>query len=203
LRLIDEILRCASVFDRLGDHSAPPFATPQLRALLRAKNGTLALSGALVLFGWDRDATMPMDITHYADWIGRVDYGLQSSDEIFGADIFGDLLFARSGAVYRLDGETGDHVLIGDIDTFLNQPLSEIAEELGGTLGREHFADRAIGEDPLRLLPNYPFMMKEHVRGEFFETPLTRAVDLKYRLFTSCRNAPEGAGIDCTFWRAL
>jgi hypothetical protein len=29
---------------------------------------------------------------------GRTDYGIEPTDDIFGADIFGDLLFARAGA---------------------------------------------------------------------------------------------------------
>lgn len=201
MRLLDEIMRCEPVFDGVDEVSLASLASPQLRALLRAKNGALALSGALVLFGCGRDETAPMHISRYRKWPGRADYDLQRNDDIFGADVFGDLLFSRNGAAYRLDGETGEHVAMGDLDAVLNQQLSEIAEELGGKLGRVHFANRSIGADPLRLLPTYPFTMQEHVRGEFFETPLRRAIDLKHRLFVACRDAPEGSGIDCSFWR--
>ncbi|MEQ1810764.1 MAG: hypothetical protein ABL889_12610 [Terricaulis sp.] len=201
MRLLDEIMRCAPVFDRLDEASLANLSSPQLRALIRTKNGALALSGALALFGCGRDASAPMHIARYRNWCARADYGLQSDDDVFGADVFGDLLFSRNGAAFRLDGETGDHVEIGMLDVVLNQQLSEIAEELGGNLGRERFANRGIGADPLRLLPTYPFMMKEHVRGEFFETPLSHAIDLKHRLFVASRDAPEVAGIDCSFWR--
>jgi len=201
LRLIDEIMRCAPLFDRVDEVSLSSITTPRVRALLRAKNGTLALSGALVLFGCGPDPSAPVHISRYKDWQARGDYCLKNGDQIFAADIFGDLRFVRDDAVYRLDGETGDHVLLGEFDVLLNQQLSAIAEELGGKLGREHFANRGIGTDPLRLLPTRPFMMQEHVRGEFFEVPLTRAIDLKHRLFIACRDDPEGGGIDCSFWR--
>lgn len=202
LRLIDEILRCEPVFSDLDDASLSSVSSPEIRHLLRTKNGALALSGALALFGCGSNSATPMHFSYYNKWHARSDYGLSPSDDIFAADIFGDLLVAKKGAVFRLDGETGEHVALGGIDVLLQQPLSEIAEELGGTLGRERFAGRSIGMDPLRLLPTFPFMMQQHIRGEFFETPLTRAVDLKHRLFVACRGAPEGAGIDCGFWRA-
>lgn len=200
MRLIDEIMRCAPIFDELDETFLASLVSPQIRTVLEGKNGTLALSGALALFGCGLDQAAPMHFSRYRTWPARVDYGLHPEDEIFAADIFGDLLFARNGAALRLDGETGEHVLIGDIDDFLNKQLDEIAEELGGKLGREHFANRAIGSDPLRLLPTFPFIMRQHVRGESFETPLTRAVAIKHRLFQACRNAPEGNGIDCAFW---
>jgi hypothetical protein len=202
LRLIDEILRCEPIFGGLDEAALSSVATPQVRTLLRAKNGALALSGALAVFGCSGDPTAPMHVTRYKKWPARADYDLNPADDIFASDIFGDLLFARDGVAFRLDGETGEHARLGGIDDLLHQPLSEIAEELGGSLGREHFARRAIGMDPLRLLPTLPFMMQQHVRGEFFETPLSRAIELKHRLFVACRSAPEGARIDCGFWQA-
>jgi hypothetical protein len=99
------------------------------------------------------------------------------------------------------EGETGEHVRLGDLSSFFDRQLSDAARELGGTLGREHFAHRVLGWDPLRLLPTLPFMMQHHVRGEFFETPLWRALALKQRLFLAYRDVPNGAEIDCSFWR--
>lgn len=195
-------MRCAAVFDDLDGTALSSLTSPQVRTLIRAKNGALALSGAFAMFGCGRDLSAPMNISRYQAWTARSDYGLGPSDDIFGADIFGDLLFVRHNVAFRLDGETGDQVAIGDITDVLDRQLSEIAEELGGNLGRERFAHRVIGQDPLRLLPTFPFMMQQHVRGEFFETPLTRAIELKHQLFCACRDAPDGAGVDCAFWRA-
>lgn len=201
MRLIDEIMRCTPVFAGVDEAALASIGAPQVRALLRSKNGTLALSGGLVVFGCGRDLGAPMNVARWKAWPARRDYGLQASDDIFAADVFGDLLFARDGVVFRLDGEMGDHVEVLAFESFLNAELKDIAEDLGGPLARQHFANRAIGDDPLRLLPSMPFMMKEHERGGFFETPLTRAIELKYRLFRACRDAPDGAGIDCAFWR--
>jgi hypothetical protein len=201
MRLIEEIERCVPAFDYPDEPLIEAITSPEIRALVRRKNGALALSGALVLFGCGGDQRSPLHFSRYQAWAGRTDYGIEPTDDIFGADIFGDLLFARAGAVFRLDGELGEHVRLGDLSSFFDRQLSDIAEELGGKLGREHFAHRVLGLDPLRLLPTLPFMMRQHVRGEFFETPLWRALVLKHRLFVACRDAPNGAEIDCSFWR--
>lgn len=202
LKLIDEIDRCAAFFDDLDEASLSAITAPEIRAVIRRKNGALALSGAFVLFGCGGDHGAPLHIARYRRWSAREDYGLETTDDVFGADIFGDLLFARSGVVFRLDGELGEHVRLGETCAFFEQSRADITEALGGHLGREHFAGRAIGIDPLRLLPTAPFTTSQHVTGAFFEAPLTRALALKHRLLLACRGVPEGAGVDCSFWRA-
>lgn len=202
LKLIDEIDRCPAVFDDLDAESLSAITAPEIRAVVRRKNGALALSGALVLFGSGADLGSPLHLARYQTWTARADYGLEATDDVFGADVFGDLLFARSGGVYRLDGELGDHVRLGETREFFELPRADIVEALGGHLGRERFTGRVIGPDPLRLLPTAPFMTSQHIAGAFFEAPLTRALALKHRLFLACRDSAEGAAIDCSFWRA-
>ena len=51
MRLIEEIERSAPAFDYLDEPSIEAITSPEIRALVRRKNGALALSGALVLFG--------------------------------------------------------------------------------------------------------------------------------------------------------
>ena len=201
MRLIDEILRCDAVFD-------PPSAAslsslpPEITHLVRSKNGALALSGALLVFGCLDGPPTPMSLSFYQEWAARADYCLNRNDHVFGADVFGDLLFVRNREAFRLDGETGERVSLGSFDQLWEQPLSAIADEFGGALGRERLAGRAIGSDPLRLLPTIPFMLQDSVRCALFEAPLTRALELKHRLFLTSRGAPDGAFINYGFWRA-
>ncbi len=202
MKLIEEIERRPELFGEINAVKLAAVVDPELADLLSRKNGALALSGALVFFGVGDDPAHPVDRRCYQAWEGREDYGLSPADEVFGVDIFGDLLFANGGEAFRLDGELGDRVPLGRLTSWLGQDRSDAAEELGGRLARERFGGRVIGEDPLRMLPTFPFMMKEFVPGEFFETPLSRAIGLKLRLFRLCQNAPEGTGMDCSFWRA-
>lgn len=202
MKLVDEIERCAAAFGEPSAEALSSIRNPELKTLIARTNSVLALSGAFVLFGIGDDPMHPLDLRGYRNWPGRGDYGLLLTDEVFGADIFGDLMFLRGADAFRLNGEMGEHVPLGAFSAWLEQDRSEAAEELGGNLARDRFGGQVIGEDPLRLLPIFPFMMKEFVAGEFFETPLSRAVDLKLRLFRLCRDTPDGEGVDCSFWKA-
>jgi hypothetical protein len=199
MNLIAEIGRCPAIFQPATTEHLNAIPTPGQRAIIRRKNGTLALSGALIVFGLGSSGH-PLDARTYQTGPWRADYGLRDHDAILGADIFGDFLFLRGTDLFRLDGEQGEQVALGNLEDFLNSDASMVAENLGGNLARTKFAGRTLGVDPLRLLPTHPFMMKENAPGEFFELPLGSALRLKHRLFLACRSAPEGAAIDCSFW---
>jgi hypothetical protein len=199
MNLIAEIGRCPAIFHPATTEGLNAIPSAGQRAIIRRKNGTLALSGALVVFGLGSKG-LPLDARTYQSGLWRVDYGLQDDDAILGADIFGDLLFLRGTDVFRLDGEQGEQIALGDLEEFLSSDVSVVAENLGGNLARTKFAGQPLGADPLRLLPTYPFMMKENVPREFFEVPLSLALRLKHRLFLTCQSAPEGAAVDCSFW---
>jgi hypothetical protein len=200
MNLREEIGRCAPFFEPIGTQASKVVADPVLTALLERTNATLALSGALVLFGLGHDPAHPLDLRCYRAWGGRGEYGLLPDDEIFGADIFGDLLFVRRGDAFRLDGEGGELDPLGPIAAWIEKERRDVAGEVGGNLAGERFAGRVFGEDPLRLLPVRPFMTNEFIEGQFFETPLSNALAIKRRCYRLCRDAPEGAKVDFSFW---
>jgi hypothetical protein len=49
MRLIEEIERCVPAFDYPDEPLIEAITSPEIRALVRRKNGALALSGALVI----------------------------------------------------------------------------------------------------------------------------------------------------------
>jgi hypothetical protein len=198
-----EIKRQRSMFGAVaGDREVGAGNLRTWSHICQAKNGIVALSGALICFGLNPDGG-PLDLRWYqSQWRERSVYeNLRTSDFIFGCDVFGDLLFERGGALYRLDGESGDvDRLHNDIRKIGDMSLQEAAELFGGAPAKEAFAASVLGMDPFRLMPVTPFLMAGGIPHSHRMVKLTTILGKKAELAKRVQHLGDGETVDLSFW---
>ena len=203
--LADEINAQLGIFApaRVADTSSE--AALYWASVSHGRNGFGALSGAFICFGHAPNSG-PLDLAWYGSvWPERHLYRkLELADFIFGCDVFADLWFLRGEAIYRLEGETGDAILVlNDARELGALAIDEAAEMFGGSIAREHFAGKNLGMDPLRLLPSIPFVIAGGDKREFHAVPLSEALRKKAQLCQQIDGMSDGEAIDLTFWRDI
>lgn len=172
--------------------------SPQLRSLLREKNGFFAFESALRVF--------PTQICAFSyglhDWnsseLWRGSYGeLTNGLFFFAEDIFGAQFCLKNEKVYSFDPETADLTLIGnDLNEWATVILNDYDLLTGYSLAHEW----QIKHGPLlprdRLMPKLPFVCG----GEFALTNLqaldaARSMRCRGNLATQIHSLPDGAQV--------
>ena len=169
---------------------------------LRGRNGVVALSGALICFGIS-PRIGPLDLRWYSQfWADRAVYkNIVATDMIFGCDVFGDLLFVRSGSIFRLDSELGEvEHLFKTVTRFGLISVREASELFGGVPARGAFSGIELGEDPLRLMPSVPFVVSGDRHDNYRSVPLTSLLRKKALLSVEIQNLRDGSVIDLSYW---
>lgn len=203
ISLADEFRRLPSIFtpsaaiSDLGIRNSKTWSSFCL-----GKNGVVAISGALVCFGLGPKVT-PVDLRWYKyHWKQRSYYkNIFEFDFVLGCDVFGDLLFEREGALFRLDGESGDiECLLDNIEEFGAMSLSDAADLFGGRPAKLAFAGCYLGDDLIRLMPQPPFLIAGETAHSHRIIDLPTLLEKKAKLAKNVENLNDGDTLDLSFW---